>query len=114
MWEHAVELVRMVIVSVAHLCAGSLGSAVLLVSFGLRLALMPLTLRMARQASRQKERLAAIGPALERLRARHAKDPAVLMRETQALYRANDIRLFTPTGFASLALQAPLLMALFA
>ena len=37
----------------------------------------------------------------------------VLLRETQALYRANGLRLFSADGIAALAIQAPLFAALF-
>jgi YidC/Oxa1 family membrane protein insertase len=113
MWEAVVELVRFAIVSIAQAFGGSVGTAVLLVSFGLRLALLPLTLRVARQARAQQERLAALKPQVERLRKRHAQDPSVLWRETQDLYRANEIRFFTPIGFFALLLQMPLFAALF-
>ncbi len=113
MWESLVELVRAAIVTVAHACGGSLGAAVLVVSFGLRIALLPLTLRIARQARQRQALLAELKPRLERLRARHANDPAALLRETQALYRANGLRLFSADGIAALAIQAPLFAALF-
>ena len=114
MWEALVELLRASIVTVASLSAGSLGHAVVVVSFGLRLALLPLTLRMARQAKRQAERMRAMQPALQALQTRYAKDPRRLMQETQALYAAHDIKLFTPAGLASLLIQAPIFSALFA
>jgi YidC/Oxa1 family membrane protein insertase len=113
MWESLVELVRIGIVSVAQVCGGSLGSAVILVSVGVRLALLPLTLRIARQARTQQERLAKLRPAVELLQKRYAKDPAKLWQETQVLYRTHDIRFFTPSGMVSLLVQMPLFGALF-
>lgn len=114
MWETAVELVRVLIVSVASICAGSLGAAILAVSFGMRLALLPLTLRLAREARARQQRLAALRPELERLRRRYANDPARLWRETRALHEQHGIRLFTPTGMLGMAVQFPLFAALFA
>ncbi len=114
MWDTTVELLRGVIVTLAQTGVGSLGHAIVLVSFTLRLALLPLTLRLARQARVQQQRLAALRPALDALRSRHAQDPARLMRETQALYRAHDIRLLSPGGLLSLLIQAPIFSALFA
>lgn len=114
MWEATVELLRLLIVSVASICAGSLGAAILLVSFGMRLALLPLTLRLAREARARQQRMAALRPELERLRRRYANDPARLWRETQALHERHGIRLFTPTGMLGLAVQLPLFAALFA
>lgn len=113
MWESVVELVRVAIVSVAQVCGGSLGSAVVLVSVGIRLALLPLTLRIARQARTQQERVAKLRPTIEALQKRYAGDPARLWRETQALYRKHDVRLLTPSGMVTMLVQAPLLGALF-
>ena len=114
MWDSFVELLRASIFSAAHLCGGSLGGGVLLVSAGLRLALLPLTLRMARRARQQQASIAALRPQVEALQRRFANDPRALMRETQALYAANGIKLLTPSGLAGLAVQFPLLSGLFA
>lgn len=113
MWESLVDLVRLAIVGVSHACAGSLGSAVLLVSFGVRIALLPLTLRLAREARVHQAKVATLRPAFEALKKRHAADPARMLQETQALYRAQGIRLFSPRGLMGMMLQAPLFAALF-
>jgi YidC/Oxa1 family membrane protein insertase len=114
MWDGFVELLRATIFSVAHLCGGSLGGGIFLVSAGVRLALLPLTLRLARHAREQQVRIAALRPQLEALQRHHAKDPHRLMTETRALYRAHDIRLFRPSSLVGLAIQLPLLSGLFA
>jgi YidC/Oxa1 family membrane protein insertase len=114
MWDSFIELLRAAIFSVAHVCGGSLGGGILIVSAGLRLALLPLTLRMARRARQQQARMAVLRPQIEALRRRYANDPRSLMRETQALYAANGIKLLTPSGLAGIAIQFPLLTGLFA
>jgi membrane protein insertase Oxa1/YidC/SpoIIIJ len=114
MWDSFVELLRATIFSAAHLCGGSLGGGVFLVSAGLRLALLPLTLRIARRARDQQARIAALGPEIETLKRRYASDPRALMRETNALYATHGIKLMTPSGLAGAAIQLPLLSGLFA
>ena len=114
MWSAFVELIRMTIFTAAHVCGGSLGAGILAVSVAMRLALLPVTLRIARQARAQQARLAALKPEIERLQQRHAKDPARLIRETQTLYAANGIRLLSPGGLIGLLVQLPLLSGLFA
>ena len=57
--------------------------------------------------------MAALRPAIETLQKRYAKDPAKLMRETQALYAANGIRILSPVALIGLLLQLPLLSGLF-
>lgn len=114
MWDSFVELLRAVIFSVAHVCGGSLGGGILLVTAGIRLALLPLTLKMARRARAQQARIAALRPQIEALQRRYANDPRRLIRETNALYAAHDIKLMTPSGLAGIAIQLPLLSGLFA
>ena len=114
MWDGFVELLRATIFSVAHVCGGSLGGGIFLVSAGVRLALLPLTLRLSRRAREQQVRIAALRPQLEALQRRHADDPRRLMTETQALYRAHDIRMLSPSSLVGMAIQLPLLSGLFA
>jgi YidC/Oxa1 family membrane protein insertase len=113
MWESFIEVMRAGIFSAAHLCGGSLGGGILLASFLVRLGLLPLTLRMARRAREQQRKLAGISGDIERIRQRHAKDPARLYTETQALYRDNGIRFLDPSTLVGMVVQAPLLAGLF-
>jgi YidC/Oxa1 family membrane protein insertase len=112
MWTSFVELIRITIFATAHLC-GSLGGAIVLASFVVRLALLPLTLRLARHALAQQRKMLALRPQLERLQKRWASDPMRLFQETQALQRRHGIRPFTPTSLVSMAVQIPLLGGLF-
>ena len=114
MWDSFVDLLRATIISVAQICGGSLGGGIFFVSAGIRLALMPLTLRMARRARAQQVKIAALKPELEALQRRFAKDPGRLVQETRALYAAHDIKLFTPDSLIGIGIQLPLLSGLFA
>ncbi len=114
MWDQIVELVRLAIFAAAQACGGSLGGGVLLVSFGLRVMLLPLTLRMARQSREQQRRLTALKPELARLQVTYANDPAQLLRATQAAYRTHGVRLLSPSSLVTMAIQMPMLGALFA
>jgi YidC/Oxa1 family membrane protein insertase len=113
MWDAFVELIRLTILTTAHVCAGSLGAGIIGVSAAVRLALLPLTLHLARQAREQQMRIAALRPALDALRQQHAKGPVRLMQETRALYAKHGIRMITPVGFVGLLIQLPLLSGLF-
>lgn len=114
MWAALVDLIRVAIFAAAHVCGGSLGAAIVAVSVVVRVALLPLTLRLARQAREQQARIAALKPKMDALQRRHAGDPARLAREVRALHAANGIRLFTPRGLVGFLVQAPLLGGLFA
>ena len=114
MWAGFVELLRAGIFAAAHVCGGSLGGGILLVSAGVRLALLPLTLRLARNARAQQAKLAALQPEMEALQRRFANDPTGLLRETRALHAKHGIRMLTPSGLLGMAIQFPVLGGLFA
>lgn len=114
LWDQAVDVLRAVIFSVAHACNGNLGVGVLLVSLGLRIALLPLTMRLARRAMRHQRRLAELGPELAELQRRFASDPAMLWRETAALHRRHGVKPFDPAMLLGGLAQAPLFAALYA
>jgi membrane protein insertase Oxa1/YidC/SpoIIIJ len=74
---------------------------------------LPLTLRLAARARAHQAAMAALAPELERLRARYAKEPMKYWQEAAELMRRRGIRPADPATFVSLALQAPVLFALF-
>ena len=106
MWDGFVDLVRASIVAVAQLCGGSLGGGIVFVSAGVRLALLPVTLRLARRAREQQERVVAIRPELEALQRRHADDPIAFWRESRALQEKHGIRPLTPGTLVAGVVQA--------
>jgi YidC/Oxa1 family membrane protein insertase len=114
MWAGFVDLIRAVIFGAAHVCGGSLGGGVLLASAVVRLALLPLTLRLARRAREQQARLATIRPQLELLQQRYAKDPQRLLREMQSLHAEHGIKLVSASGLVGTVVQLPVLGGLFA
>src|SRR5256886_9369273 len=81
------DLFRAAIFAAAHVFAGSLGAGIVAVSLGVRLALFPLTIRLARRALAQQAIPARLPPELQRRQARLSNDPAAPWRRTQALYR---------------------------
>lgn len=109
----AVGVVRALLELVAAATGGSIGWAIVAVSLALRLALLPLTIRMARRAERQRRLLASLQPELERLKRRYARDPGRLGAETFALYRERGVRPVDGASLGALLLQLPLVSALY-
>jgi YidC/Oxa1 family membrane protein insertase len=114
MWGGFVELLRAAIFGAAHVCGGSLGSGIMLASAAIRLALLPLTLRLARRDREQQSKLATLKPQLDALQRQYASDPQRLFTEQLALREKHGIKLVTPSGFVGLAVQLPVLSGLFA
>jgi YidC/Oxa1 family membrane protein insertase len=76
--------------SLSHLLGGSLGWGIIVVSVGIRVALLPLTTRLARRARRNQEIMQRLQPEIERLKKRHEKKPERLFEEMRELYRKHD------------------------
>jgi YidC/Oxa1 family membrane protein insertase len=112
-WSDVVDLLRALIFGVAHVCNGSLGVAVLLVSLTIRLALLPLTLRLARRARDHRRRLDELKPEVERLQRRFANDPQRLWRETSRFYRVRGVKQVDPAGLLGGLAQTPVFVALY-
>lgn len=108
-----VDLFRGLLFAVAHVTGGSLGASILLVSTVLRIALLPLTIRMARRAREHQETLKRLEPELERIRRRHASDQQRMMEETVALHRNHGVGLLPRGTLGAMLIQAPIYGALY-
>ena len=107
-WSSFVDLLRLVLFALAHVCGGSLGGGIVMLSLIVRLALLPLTLRLAMRAREHQEAIRRIAPELARLQKRHAKDPARLAQATRELYGANGIGLVPKGTLLGTAIQMPI------
>ena len=108
LWTLFVELMRQILFVLAIPLGGNLGAAIVALSVGVRLALLPMTLRLAIKAQEIQRTIRDLAPELERLKRRHAADPVRLARETQALYRKHGVDVVPSGTMASLAIQLPI------
>lgn len=112
-WLILVDLVRALLFAVAHVTGGGLGAAILIVSALARVALLPVTLRMARRAREHRDALSRLEPRLARIRARHAGDDARIAEQTLALYREHGVGLMPRGTVSAMLVQAPVFGALY-
>jgi YidC/Oxa1 family membrane protein insertase len=112
-WAFVVDLVRALVFSAAHVCGGSIGGGILLVSTIVRIALLPLTLRMARRMMAHQAKLTALKPELERLEGRHGKGTPRLAEATVEFYREHDVSVLPPGTLKSALVQIPIGAALY-
>ena len=112
-WSGLIDLVRAVVFSASHVCGNSLGGGILLVSFVVRIALLPMTLRVARRMQEHQARVTALAPELALLQRRHGADRAALAEATATLYRRNDIPIMPRGVVSSFLVQAPIGAALY-
>jgi len=113
-WTMWIESVRGLILVVAQLCNGSLGTAVVLTTLVVRLAFLPLAIRLARRSRHHQRILASIRPELEHLKDQHGHDPITYVRAVSDLHRQVGYRPIDPGSLLALALQWPLMLALYA
>jgi YidC/Oxa1 family membrane protein insertase len=66
---------------------GSLGCGIITLSLGIRVALLPLTIKLARRARRNQEIMRVLQPEIEQLKKRFEKKPERLFEEMGKLYR---------------------------
>jgi YidC/Oxa1 family membrane protein insertase len=108
-----VDALRAAIFAAAHVL-GSVGAGVLAVSLLLRLALLPLTLRLARRSLAQRRLLARIQPELTALNERFKKEPEQLWRATLTVYRRHGYKPVDVAGFAGGLAQVPVFAGIYA
>jgi YidC/Oxa1 family membrane protein insertase len=85
----------------------------MVVTFLARLALFPLTLRLARGAAIQQEAMRRLKPELDAIRARFKDDPARLAQETQRILTREGVSILPAAGCLGVLLQTPVLLALY-
>lgn len=113
LWSLFVGSIQAGLFVLAHLYGGNVGLAIITLSFVVRLALLPLTLRIARRSQQQQMRLQEIQPELQRLKERYRNQPEKLSQKTMELYKAHGIRMLEGTGLLGSFVQLPVFAGLF-
>lgn len=86
---------------------GNMGWAILALVLVVRLALLPLTLRLSRKMLDNKRKVQALQPQVEALKARLANDPKQLFKEMSALYKRHGAQLIDRSGLLGAFVQMP-------
>ena len=107
-WSPFLDLLRATLFALAHVCGGSLGGGIVVLSLIVRLALLPLTYRLALRTREYQAVLQRLAPALGALRERHAANPLRLAQATRELYAANGIGAAPKGTLLSVLVQMPI------
>ena len=113
MWSELVDLIREAIFAYAQMTHGNLAYGIMAITFLARLALLPLTLRLARSAAIQQETMHRLKPELDAAHARFKDDPAGLARETQRILAREGVSMIPAAGCLGIIMQTPVLLALY-
>lgn len=107
-WSPFLDLLRATLFALAHFCGGSLGGGIVALSLIVRLALLPLTYRLALRAHEYNTALRRLKPQLDVLQQRHASEPLRLAQETRALQARNGIGLAPKGTLLGAVVQMPI------
>jgi len=113
LWNGAVEILREAMFAYAHATSGNLAAGILTVTFLARLALFPVMLRLSRSAAAHQDRLKAIQPELDALKARHKNDARKLAEATRGVFTREGIPMLPLAGVLGALAPAPVLLALY-
>lgn len=113
LWSSFVELLQVGIFTLTQFYGGHLGPAIVTFALLARLALLPLTTRVALRSRAHARSLKGIQPALQRVRERWKDDPSRMVQETMAAYEREGIRPMDPALLKGTLLQTPLFLGLF-
>ena len=91
-WNHLVGGLAALLCTLAQVYGGNLGWAILTVSVIVRLALLPVTLRMARHAQAQQKILHKLKDEIAALKKKYRAKPEQLAHAMQDLYRKNGVK----------------------
>jgi YidC/Oxa1 family membrane protein insertase len=113
LWSLFVGYLQTGLFLLAQVYGGNISLAIITLSLMARLALLPLTLRLARRSQEQQIRLQAIQPELQRLKKLYRNDPEKLSQKTMELHRKHDVQLLDGAGFLGTLVQLPVFAGLF-
>ena len=111
-WDQFVDVLRESMIAYAYLFNGNFGAGILAVTFLARLALSPLTIRLARLTSAHQAIMAKIQPELDDLKRLHANNAQRMREEIQKVDREG----ISPVPLAScvgIFAQTPIMIAIY-
>ena len=113
LWSHTVDVIREAMFAYAQIGNGNIAYGIIAVTFLARLALLPLTLRLAKSAARHQEAMRRVAPQLEAVRTKFKNDPGRLAEETRRIFAREGVSMIPAVGCVGVLLQTPVLLALF-
>lgn len=91
----------------ASLFDGNMGWTILVLALLVRLALFPLTLRLARNMLANQKTIKALQPQVDAIKTRHGDDPKAMFAAISALYKENGARMIDRSSLLGALIQLP-------
>lgn len=86
---------------------GNMGWTILALALAVRLALLPLTLHLARRMLSNGRKIKALQPQVDVIKARHASDPRAMFAAISALYKENGASMVDRSSLLGALVQLP-------
>ena len=112
-WYQFVDVLRAAIFAYSQACGGNMGVGIVAVTFLVRMAMLPLTLRLARLSAAHQEAMRRLKPKLERIRTRYRGKPGRVAEETRRLFDKEGVSPLPLAGCLRALVQMPVLVGLF-
>jgi YidC/Oxa1 family membrane protein insertase len=113
LWSHTVDVIREAMFAYAQISNGNVAYGIMVVTFLARLALLPLTIKLATAAAAHQRAMRRVAPELEEVRKEFKNDPARLAEETRRILAREGVSMIPRAGCIGALLQAPVFLALF-
>lgn len=113
LWPELIELLQASIFTLAQAFGGNVGAGIVCFSLAARLAMLPLTIYLARRARKHRELMRKLQPELDALRERLRRKPERLAQETMKVFERHDARPVDMGGLLGGLAQMPVIFALF-
>jgi YidC/Oxa1 family membrane protein insertase len=101
------EILASLMSNLAQLFDGNMGWAILALALSVRLALLPLSLHLARRMRANQQLVASLAPQVAAIRERLAGQPAEMLAAISALYKANGAHMVDRSSLMGALLQLP-------
>jgi YidC/Oxa1 family membrane protein insertase len=101
------EILASAMSGLAVLFDGNMGWAILVLALAVRVALLPLSLHLARRMRSNQEIVASLEPQVAAIRERLADKPGEMFATISTLYKANGAHLVDPSSLLGALLQIP-------
>src|SRR5215207_4013457 len=111
-WTVFVDLIYTTLVTLSTMFGGNMGVAIGVLSLSVRLAFLPLTLRIAHHSLAVQAALRKLEPEISKIREKHKKDPTKIWQETAELHQKHGIKVVDGRGFFGMLVQVPLVIGL--
>jgi YidC/Oxa1 family membrane protein insertase len=113
LWTGFVDLIHTILMSLAIAFGGNMALAIAVLSLTFRLALFPLTLRMAYRSFLMQAALKKIEPELSRIKKRYKDNPSRIWEETAKVHQREGINVLSRGSLLGTLIQMPLFFGLF-